>query len=464
MRIGLAELVELVLGQAEHAADVARRALAAVADHRGRQRRARAAVLVEHVLDHFLAPFVLEIDVDVGRLVAFDREEALEQQVAVLGIDRGDAEAVADRRVGRRAAALAEDRRLLCARPAHDVLDGQEEMFVAEPFDQDEFVLELAADAGRNALRPAPACAGQGQRAQMIDGAQARRHELVRIDVVDPAQVETATCGDARGFREQRGRIDRGEILDPAQMALAVREQGVAGLGDRAAEADRGQRILQGAPAAHMHVHIAAGDQGQSVALAERLQAGEGAGIVGSAMQFDRDPGAAAEARGDPCGGRVFGIVPFSRARQPDPCFPPSCLREHFPCISFTRGLHAARRPGESRDPVTLFLHACNAVMRVPIRIKTRDDATLHRLALRAIRSANVRFGILPPQSGFRRDDGEGDGGFPCAPFLRWRGNAFHFPLSRLREHIFHFPFSRLREHTLYFPFSRLREKVPTGG
>ncbi len=61
------------------------------------------------VLDDLLAPLVLEVDVDVRRLVALARDEALEQQVHARRVDLGDAQAVADRRVGRRAAALAED-------------------------------------------------------------------------------------------------------------------------------------------------------------------------------------------------------------------------------------------------------------------------------------------------------------------------------------------------------------------
>ncbi len=40
-----------------------------------------AAVFAVDVLDHLLAPLVLEIDVDVGRLVALRRDEALEQEV-----------------------------------------------------------------------------------------------------------------------------------------------------------------------------------------------------------------------------------------------------------------------------------------------------------------------------------------------------------------------------------------------
>ena len=55
-----------------------------------------AAVGLEDPLHDDLAPLVLEIDVDVGRLAALLGDEALEQQVVAVGIDRGDAEHVAD--------------------------------------------------------------------------------------------------------------------------------------------------------------------------------------------------------------------------------------------------------------------------------------------------------------------------------------------------------------------------------
>ena len=42
--------------------------------------RSRPYFVVD-ILDHLLAPLVLEIDVDVGRLVALVGEEALEQDV-----------------------------------------------------------------------------------------------------------------------------------------------------------------------------------------------------------------------------------------------------------------------------------------------------------------------------------------------------------------------------------------------
>ena len=81
------------------------------------------------VLDHFLAPLVLEVDVDVGRLVALPRDEALEQHAHARGIDFGDAERVADGGVRGRAAALAQD--AARARERDDVVDGEEVGLVA---------------------------------------------------------------------------------------------------------------------------------------------------------------------------------------------------------------------------------------------------------------------------------------------------------------------------------------------
>src|SRR5437773_12469883 len=63
----------------ERLPDVAQRALGLISDERRRQRSALAAVFGIDILDDFLAPLVLEIDVDIGPLVALLRDEALEQ-------------------------------------------------------------------------------------------------------------------------------------------------------------------------------------------------------------------------------------------------------------------------------------------------------------------------------------------------------------------------------------------------
>ena len=134
------QLPDHVLGQAERLADIAQRATRAIADHRRAKRGMVAAIGLKHPLHDDLAALVLEVDVDVGRLAPLGRDEALEKQVVALRIDRGDAEDVADRRVRRRAAPLAED----VARPceAHDGVHGEEIGRVVQRLDQRQLVAE----------------------------------------------------------------------------------------------------------------------------------------------------------------------------------------------------------------------------------------------------------------------------------------------------------------------------------
>ena len=142
-----------VLGQAQNLADFADGAARAVMHDGGADRRAMAAVAPVDVLDHLLAPLMLEIDVDIGRLAAVLGNEAGEQEIALVRIDRGDAEAKAHRAVGRRAAALAEDFLVLPAREGDDVVDGEEVARIIELGDEREFVVKPLSDVVGNAFR-----------------------------------------------------------------------------------------------------------------------------------------------------------------------------------------------------------------------------------------------------------------------------------------------------------------------
>src|SRR6202035_2688007 len=126
--------------------DLADRRARAVADYGGGKTGAVAAVFFVDVLDHLLAPLVLEIDIDVGRLAARRADEALEQHVDAGRVDRGDAEAIADHRIGRRAAPLAQD----AAAPGErdDVVHGQEIAGEIQPLDQRQLVFDQGADVG----------------------------------------------------------------------------------------------------------------------------------------------------------------------------------------------------------------------------------------------------------------------------------------------------------------------------
>ena len=194
-----------VLGEPERLGHLADRAAPAIGDDRRRQPGAVAAVLVVDVLDHLLAPLMLEIDVDVGRLLALGADEALEQQVDAVGIDLGDAEAVADRGVGRRAAALAQD--AAAAGEADGVLDGQEIGRVAELADQAELVLERGADLVGDAARIARGRAAPGEALEPRLRGGAVFGGLVGIFVAQLVEAEGAAAGDLDGAGDGLGVI-----------------------------------------------------------------------------------------------------------------------------------------------------------------------------------------------------------------------------------------------------------------
>jgi len=130
----------------ERLADIAHRALRPVADDGRGDGRTAAAVFAINILDDFFAPLVLEVDVDVGRLVTLLGQETLEQHFHARRIDLCDAQAVAHRGVGRGAAALTQD--ALIARKANDVVDGEEEGLVMQIRNQRELVLDQSTGFG----------------------------------------------------------------------------------------------------------------------------------------------------------------------------------------------------------------------------------------------------------------------------------------------------------------------------
>ncbi|MCY1345244.1 hypothetical protein D9M68_343930 [compost metagenome] len=107
----------------ERLAGVAQCAARPVGCHRGSQCCAVPAILSIQVLDHFLAALVLEVDVDIGRLRALFGDEPFEQKIAACRVNFGDAETVADGRIGCGTATLAEN--AVGAGEPNDVVDRQ---------------------------------------------------------------------------------------------------------------------------------------------------------------------------------------------------------------------------------------------------------------------------------------------------------------------------------------------------
>ena len=266
--------------QPERLAHLAHRAARAIGDDGGREAGALAAVFFVDVLDHLLAPLVLEIDVDIRRLVALAADEALEQQVDAIGIDLGDAQAKADRRIGRRAAALAQD--ALAASKADDVVDGEEVARIVEVGDEFELVPQCGAHLVRHAARVAKGCALPGQQPELGLRGAAAGNGLVRVLVAQLVEAETAGVGDvervgqglwmvAKQARHLRARFE---------MALGVGEQAIARLGDGAMLADARQHVLQPTPRRAVGMDIVRRHQCGAVAGAEVGQLGEAAVVV----------------------------------------------------------------------------------------------------------------------------------------------------------------------------------------
>ena len=217
----------------ERLGHVAHRVLRPVLDDVRHLRRVAAPVLLEHPLDHLLAPVGVEVDVDVGLLVAQAREEALERQLVDDRVDRGDVEQEADRRVGRRTAALAED--AVAAGEVDDVVHDQE--VAGEVLLLDD--RELGRDARAVGVVDVGVAFGHSlphQLAQVRHRRVTRRHLLLRQGGLGAAQREGELCGEfepcsiAPGYRAKRARISRPErrCAVPARAASRRARRGCA--------------------------------------------------------------------------------------------------------------------------------------------------------------------------------------------------------------------------------------------
>ena len=261
-------------------AHVPRRAPRPVGDDGGGETGALPAVAAVDVLDHLLAPLVLEVDVDVRRLPPLARDEALEQEVDPGRVDGGDAEAVADRGVGGGAPPLAED--ALLPGEAHDVVHGEEIGGVAEPGNEPEFVRQGVMDLGRDAFGVGPPGAFPGQRFQMPLRRAAVGHRLVGILVSQLVEAEGAQFDDLESAGEGLlAAPEQALHLGPAlEMALGVGGEAVTCRRHGDALANRGQHVLEGPARGNVIKDVVGGDQGRLVTRGERCQPVEAAPVV----------------------------------------------------------------------------------------------------------------------------------------------------------------------------------------
>ena len=277
-------------GEAERLADLAHGAARPVRDHRRDDAGAIAPVFLVDVLDDLLAPLMLEIDVDIGRLAPLGGDEAREEQVVLGRVDRGDAEHVADGGIGGRAAPLAEN--ALVLGDPDDVEDGEEVALVSEPLDEGELLLELRLDAIGKAARIAHGRPAPGHLLEPIGGLPARRHGLVGIVVAKlvereiDARQKVLRLGDGvRRVAEQARHLGR-----PLQVALGIDLEPAAGGVDRHLLADAGEDVLQVAGAGLVVERVVDGEERHGGGAGDAPEARQPAPVVAAAMHGGGEP------------------------------------------------------------------------------------------------------------------------------------------------------------------------------
>ena len=241
----LGQPIDVAGVDAQRLAHFARGTTTAIADDVGGHRRAARAVALVDVLDHLLAPIAArQIEIDVGPLAALLREEALEEQLHADRIDRGDAEAVADRAVGGRAAALDED--VVLPAEVDQVPHDQEVAGQIQLLDQ----IELARDLGPGAIverTVALAGADVGDLAQERRLRLPRRHGIVGKAIAEIGHRVVEAIGELAGgghglrpIREQLRHLRR-----RLQVALGVVREALAGTVDVGLVADAADDVVE---------------------------------------------------------------------------------------------------------------------------------------------------------------------------------------------------------------------------
>lgn len=206
---------------------------------------------------------MLEIDIDIGRLAPLGRNEALEQKLRSDGIDRRDAEHVANRAVRRRPSPLTND--LTPPRLGDDRMNRQKIRCVFQICDQLQFVLELGADLAFDPFRIALGRLFPGEPFQLYLRRSTRNADLVRVLVAQLLKAERAAFCYLQRARDRGGVLEVTaeeslHFLARLQVAVCKSLPPIAKLVDRASLPDAGHDILQHPPIWRMVENIIGGD------------------------------------------------------------------------------------------------------------------------------------------------------------------------------------------------------------
>ncbi len=235
-----------------HLADFADRRAGAEMDHRGAEAGPVASVFLIDILDHFFAPLMFEVDIDIRGFAPVFGDEALRHHGDGFRADIGDAERIADDGIGCRTAPLAQD--MPAAGKADDVVNGQEIGGELELGDQPQFLSRQLLRMFRNTGGITHLQTLEGQPLQPVLRVLPVG-DLVRIFIRQLGKVKTAAGRDLD--RPPEGRrmvaVETGHVSSRFQPPLAIGQRADTDLVDGAAFAQAGQHI--GKPPSSGMVH-----------------------------------------------------------------------------------------------------------------------------------------------------------------------------------------------------------------
>jgi hypothetical protein len=316
------EHLDEVFGQPQSLADIAHGALGPVAYHGRAEGGMVAAVGLEDPLHHLFAAFMLEVDVDVGRLAAFLGNEPLEQEVVAFGIDRCDAEDVADRGVGGRPPSLAQDFPAACE--ADDRVHGEEVRRIFEPLDQREFMIELFLHFAGQALGISVLYAVPGELLQGLLRRQLGHRPLFRILVGEFVQSERAAGSDLGrpGYGVRIARKKPGHLFRRLEVSVRMPLAPEADVVDGGAIPDARHDVLKDAPVRFVEEHVVGRDRRHAEARRHVRQVVDPQLVVRPAAQRQRHVGAVAEPVRGPFEPQRADLVGFVGDKDRDQTLP----------------------------------------------------------------------------------------------------------------------------------------------
>jgi len=255
-----------ILAEPHDLAHLADRRARAEMDHRGAKPGPVTTVFPVNPLDDLFPSLMFEIDVDIRRFLAVAGNESFKDHPDPIGFHIRDPQQIAQDRIGRRSAPLAED----AFRPGelNDVVHGEEIRRKIQLLDDSEFLGDQFSRPVIRAVRVAASNSFLDQPGQTLHRRFRSRGDLIGIGVAELTQIKGTAPGDLQGAFQRGGMVIKqpSHILAPLQAAFGIGQGIGADLVDGAAQTQTSQHIGQLPPRRAMHQHVAHRHQGRRAA------------------------------------------------------------------------------------------------------------------------------------------------------------------------------------------------------